>query len=260
MDVDALSSQTLRLAAWFEGLSRPDVERRSFDGGWLTLHPPSGSGHASANANRVYVDGSGKAVTEPAVADWIARFAEAGVQRFHVWLFPGPGREAAREWLLAGGFQPNPWVRYLTLARPPGDTEPARTGLRVRELASADAETAGAALPQIMRPAWDASFGRDGVFHFGAFDGERPVAGAVLAAFEGIGLLTLAGTSESDRRRGAQSALIAARVRKAAALGLRLCVSDTLSILESSLNNLKRAGFEVAYETEVLGWGAAAQG
>ena len=52
-----------------------------------------------------------------------------------------------------------------------------------------------------------------------AFDGARPVAIGALAVFEGVGYLTAAATAEADRKRGAQSALIAARIDRARALG-----------------------------------------
>jgi GNAT superfamily N-acetyltransferase len=90
-----------------------------------------------------------------------------------------------------------------------------------------------------------------------AFDGPRPVAIAALAVFQGLGYLTLATTAESDRKRGAQSALIAARIAKARALGCTAVATETLTMLEHSLRNLTRAGFRVAYEKEAYEWWAA---
>ena len=55
------------------------------------------------------------------------------------------------------------------------------------------------------------------------------------------------------RRRGAQSALIAQRIKKAVEVGCKIVVSETLSIAKRSLSNLQKAGFEVAYEKEVCG-------
>src|SRR5262249_11508996 len=81
---------------------------------------------------------------------------------------------------------------------------------------------------------------KDGFTHFMAFDGERPVAIAALAVFEGLGYLTLATTAEGDRKRGAQSALISARIAKARELGCTAVVTETLTMLEHSLRNLER--------------------
>jgi hypothetical protein len=84
-----------------------------------------------------------------------------------------------------------------------------------------------------------------------AFDGNRPVASAVLCTFEELGYLCMARTAEADRGRGAQRALIAKRIEKARALGCRTLVSETLSIVPISLGNLRKAGFKTVYEKEV---------
>jgi len=86
-----------------------------------------------------------------------------------------------------------------------------------------------------------------------AFEGEQPVASAVLCTFKELGYLSMALTAEPFRRRGAQSALIAQRIKKAVTVGCKIVVSETLSILEHSLGNLQKAGFKVAYEKEVYG-------
>jgi hypothetical protein len=83
-----------------------------------------------------------------------------------------------------------------------------------------------------------------------AFERKRPVASAVLFISEGLGSLRMALTAEPFRR-GAQSALIVRRINKAGALGCKIVVSETLSILEHSPGNLQKAGFEMAYENEV---------
>jgi ribosomal protein S18 acetylase RimI-like enzyme len=68
--------------------------------------------------------------------------------------------------------------------------------------------------------------------------------------------LLSASTSEADRKRGAQQALIATRLARADKLGCAVRVSETLSILEHSLRNLQRAGFREVYEKEVYAWSA----
>jgi hypothetical protein len=78
------------------------------------------------------------------------------------------------------------------------------------------------------------------------------VASAVLFIFEELGYLSAALTTEPFRRRGAQSALIAQRIKKVAAVGCKIVVSETLSIVEHSLGNLQKAGFEVASRTRYL--------
>jgi hypothetical protein len=66
-----------------------------------------------------------------------------------------------------------------------------------------------------------------------AFEGERPVASAALCAFEELGYLGMALNVEPFRRRGAQSALITRRIKKAVEVGCKI-VSETLSIAKHS--------------------------
>jgi N-acetylglutamate synthase-like GNAT family acetyltransferase len=89
-----------------------------------------------------------------------------------------------------------------------------------------------------------------------AFDGSRPVAIAMLCVFEDLGYLTSATTTESHRQRGAQQALIAKRLERAAEAGCAMLVSETLYMIEHSWRNLQRAGFQEAYENEVFEWNA----
>lgn len=90
-----------------------------------------------------------------------------------------------------------------------------------------------------------------------AFDGDVPAAFAALIpdrAGDGFGHLGWAGTITNRRGRGGQSALIAARVSRAAELGLRWCVSETNTAIPTSLNNLSTLGFVPALEWDVFRW------
>jgi GNAT superfamily N-acetyltransferase len=86
---------------------------------------------------------------------------------------------------------------------------------------------------------------------FAAYDGERPVAGGMLYAAGGAGWLGVASTLVEYRGRGAQSALLAARIERARELGLRLLVTETGAPEDAetgtSYRNILRAGFEPAY-------------
>ena len=178
--------------------------------------------------------------------------------RFFVWLSPGPDMDKVRDWLAQAGFQPRMrWTRYPTLIRESLAPPPFRSDLIVREASASDLAAAHAAVGDVMWDEYERSFGKDGFTHFMAFDGPRPVAIAALAVFDGLGYLTLATTADSDRKRGAQSALIAARIAKARALGCTAVATETLTMLDHSLRNLERAGFRVAYEKEVYEWSAA---
>jgi hypothetical protein len=86
---------------------------------------------------------------------------------------------------------------------------------------------------------------------FGAFDETRMI-GTAAAHFRGtLGWLGAAGTLEAARRRGAQAALLAARIRAAGDAGVRLLATETVDRVDGipgpSFRNVLRAGFEEAY-------------
>ena len=161
-----------------------------------------------------------------------------------------------RRWLEAGGLVRVPFVRYLTLLRDGSAAVRFRTDLDIREVTPQEIAAAREPLGKALWPEYVRSAGREGFFHYMAFDGARPVAIAALAVFEDMAYLLSASTREEDRRRGAQRALIAARLARAAQLGCAIAVSETLDILEHSLRNLQRAGFREVYEKEVFAWSA----
>ena len=86
---------------------------------------------------------------------------------------------------------------------------------------------------------------------FIAYDGGEPVGGGMLYAHDDAGWLGVASTRVDYRGRGAQSALLAARIERAAKLGLRLLVTETGAAEGAepgtSYRNILRAGFEPVY-------------
>jgi hypothetical protein len=81
---------------------------------------------------------------------------------------------------------------------------------------------------------------------------QRPIAGAALYVRGQQGWFGLGATMESDRRRGAQTALLARRLRDAAADGCVWASADTLVDTADrpnpSYRNMRRAGFATLYE------------
>jgi ribosomal protein S18 acetylase RimI-like enzyme len=67
-----------------------------------------------------------------------------------------------------------------------------------------------------------------------------------------VGWLSFAATLPEFRRRGAQNALLAARIRAAAELGCSLVVGETGALEDgrpsNSYRNIVRAGFEPVYD------------
>jgi GNAT superfamily N-acetyltransferase len=183
-------------------------------------------------------------------------FTADGVRRFFVWLSPGPDMDVARGWLEASGLSRIRRTGYPTLYRSAASPVQFRTDLEVRQVGAIEIEAAREQLGETLWPDYARSAGSEGFFHYMAFDGNSPVAIAMLFIFEGLGYLMAAATAESHRQRGAQQALIAKRIERAVQEGCSTLVSETLYMLEHSCRNLQRAGFVEAYEKEVYEWNA----
>lgn len=257
MDQIALSSRMKRLYAWLDDRCQPEgFIRRHFRGapcgeGYVTIDRDRQGPAASFNLNRVYLCGAEPGLQPEGLDRFVDLFTAAGVKRFFVWLGPGPGIDAVRDWLSAGGFSRVAWTGYPTLVHENSDTIPFQTDLTIREITAEDVAQYRDRLGETMWPEYARSAGRKGFCHYMAFDGERPVATAALCAFEDLGYLTMASTCEGDRRRGAQQALIARRVERAREIGCSIIVSETLTMLKESCRNLERAGFRTVYDKEV---------
>ena len=86
---------------------------------------------------------------------------------------------------------------------------------------------------------------------FVAYDGDEPVAGGLLYAQGDVGWLGVTSTLVEHRGRGAQGAILAARIDRARELGVCLLVTETGAPEEGepgpSYRNILRAGFDPAY-------------
>lgn len=92
---------------------------------------------------------------------------------------------------------------------------------------------------------------------FGAFDGDLLVGAGALHVVDGVGSLNTGGTLPSHRRRGVQTALLAARAAAAAASSCRLLTAETGSAEGNpSYRNLVRAGFVHQYDRHNWTWAA----
>jgi GNAT superfamily N-acetyltransferase len=89
---------------------------------------------------------------------------------------------------------------------------------------------------------------------FGAFDGSRLIGAGAMHVADTLGWLGAAVTLEDARGRGAQSALLAARIRAASDAGARVLATETVDRVDGeagpSFRNVVRAGFEEAYVQE----------
>jgi GNAT superfamily N-acetyltransferase len=158
--------------------------------------------------------------------------------------------------LEARGFVPDyAWTKFRRGVDPPAVVA---TELRVDPIGPQHARdfgrivAAGYELPEFTGRWFAALFARPRWTCFLAFAGDEPAAAGTLFVCRGIGWLSFAATLPEFRRRGAQSALVAERIRAAAELGCSLVVGETGALEEGrpsdSYRNIVRAGFEPVYD------------
>src|SRR5438552_1411116 len=256
MDVESIALKLHRMRPWLEQLDLyPNRTRQQFDGApfgcaQITIDPTSTERAASFNRNRICLCGRAGGLSYEGLVRLIDLFDAKGVKRAFVWLSPGSELETVREWLRSLHLKRVRWTRYPTLSRVQAEIPP-RSTFEIRRVSRADVSAAREQFGLVTMAGFEESAGRDGFHHYMAFDAGRPIASAALVQFEDVGYLTNAHTSEPDRRRGAQSALIARRIEDARNLGCAHVNSQTLTMLESSFSNLQRHGFREIYDQEV---------
>lgn len=227
-------------------------------GGAVVLRVPEAPG--SPMLNRLVGLGVGRPATEADLDEAIAAIG-AGVT-FYVAVAPAARPVELPDWLRARGLEPG-WG-WMTFRRGLGAPPAAETSLRLVEVATADEAAAFARVVRVSYELPDAVEPRlSGVPDAGwrcwlALDGDEPAAAAALYAAEGVAYLSFAGTLPEQRGKGAQNALIAARIERAAELGCDLLITETGERREdrpsSSYRNILRAGFsEVAVTANWLG-------
>jgi GNAT superfamily N-acetyltransferase len=165
------------------------------------------------------------------------------------------GEKAIEALCTARDLVPHRRVMAKFIRRP--DNFTAQTNLDVRmigrEHAAAFGEIAATAfgLPSAAAVWLSAPVGRSGWTCFMAFDGETPIATAALFVDGSSGWLGIGATLPSYRRQGAQSALLAARISRAAKEGVRILTTETgvphPGEPGPSYGNIQRAGFGIAY-------------
>lgn len=111
--------------------------------------------------------------------------------------------------------------------------------------------------PPSFAPLFAAPIGRPGWLHYLAMAEGRAIAVAAMYAEGGVAWLGVAATLPSARRRGAQQALLAARLSDAKRLGVRAAYSEADEDLpdrpNASLRNMLRVGFELLYHRDNFG-------
>jgi GNAT superfamily N-acetyltransferase len=208
---------------------------------------------ASTMLNRVV----GLGLDEPATDDDLdaieAFFAPHG-QSFYVSLNPKAAPRNLPARLEGRGFgKAYAWMKFARGVEPAPATE---TALRVQEIGPAEGADFGEVVAagyelEPFTAAWLAELPRTSWRCYVAYDGEEAAGAAALFAHGGDGYLCFAATRPEHRRKGAQSALLAARIRDAAAAGCERLFTETGERIplkpSNSYRNILRFGFAEAY-------------
>jgi hypothetical protein len=215
--------------------------------------------------NAVVGLGVGEDATEQALDDIIEFYRPHGVS-FMIQVSPLARPTQLPAWLEARGFRyRDDWVKgYMGAGSPP---PAATTDLQIREVrpeqadAFADTILKGFEFPPaatVLTSLITAGVGRPGWRHYLAYDGETPVATGGLYVTNGVGWLGYGSTSPSHRRRGAQGAMFARRIRDAADMGCKWLVTETDAETPErpspSYRNMARSGFVIAYSRPNYVW------
>jgi len=175
-----------------------------------------------------------------------------GTRRHAVSTARGVDLDAA---LRGRGYEPGPaWMKF---SRKPGGVRYRSTDIGVVEVGQdEDADFGrtvceGFGMPTLFAH-WLARLpGRPGWHCFVSYLDRAPAAGGALYVHEDVGWLGLGATRSEFRRRGAQSAILEARIARAAELSCSLVVTETGELAQdrpsTSYRNILRAGFEPCY-------------
>ena len=154
------------------------------------------------------------------------------------------------------GLKPHPrtWAKFVRDNRP---APAAATSLTIREVDDGGGRAFGAAaaqgfgMPPVVSEWLGALAGRECWRCFVGFDGDAPVAAGALFIDGACAWLGIDATVGSHRGRGAQSAILAARIDAAIRSGCSVLTTETGIPQEGepvpSYANIQRAGFAVAY-------------
>jgi len=210
--------------------------------------------------NRIVGLGVESAATEADVDQALAAMG-TGVT-FYVAVAPGARPAELPEWLRARGLEPGwGWMVFRRDVNPPASAATNLGVVEVDTLVHAEAfghvVRASYELPETIEPRL-ARMRDAGWQCWVALDGDEPAGAGALFAAEGVAYLGLAGTLSEHRGKGAQSALLAARIRRAAELGCDLVITETGERggdrPSNSYRNIVRAGFtEYAITANWLG-------
>jgi GNAT superfamily N-acetyltransferase len=200
--------------------------------------------------NRAVGLGVDAPATEDDVDAVLAAFREGTT--FYVAVAPTACPPELPRWLEQRGLEPG-WG-WMSFRRGVDQPETRSSLLRIEEVRK---QTEAAAFARIVRFGYElpeavepqvAETRRKGWLCFLAYDGDAPAGAAAMFVTEGVAYLSFAATLPEHRGKGAQSALLAERIRRARDLGCDLLLTETGELRDdrpsASYRNLLRFGFE----------------
>ncbi|MDX6479904.1 MAG: hypothetical protein QOG85_414 [Gaiellaceae bacterium] len=199
--------------------------------------------------NRVAALGVARPPTDEELGEIEAFFVAAGTRCAISTADPALGDRLRARGYTAG----YSWMKFARDSSPPA--APAGTQLTVEETADPleFGRTVGTAfgLPDAVASFFGGIVGREGWTMLVARDGVTPVGGAALFVHRGVGWLGIAGTLPEHRGKGAQNALLAARIERGRELGAHAFTTETGEQVAGrpggSYRNILRAGFAESY-------------
>ena len=265
------SANVRELAHHIDRVRRRTTPRRSgvvlaeIPGGWMSAKPAAAPGEVpSLSTNRVYWMDREAPIGEPEIAGARAEARRLGLTRLYLWLPPWAWNEGVERSLNTAGAERWPDLEYIALAREAAEVESGGPpALDVRSLGADEIERRIAGTSP-----WYSEEGvtaatrlvRDGISEMhAALEGDQVVALSALTMDGDWAYLSAAGTDPAHRGRGAQTAMIAARVKRAAELGAKWCACETNTAVPISLRNLRRCGFEERIFWRVYVWNIGRQ-
>ncbi|HEV2426301.1 MAG TPA: GNAT family N-acetyltransferase [Terriglobia bacterium] len=227
-------------------------------GAMVTVAP----GSVSLQRNRVLGLGVEERASEQMVDQVLDIYRAFNVKRFSFHRSPCRQYGQIGGWLEKRGFRPH--HAYSKLIREATTAPRVQTEFQVVRIGGKDAGAFVAVFRRVfpMPPKYldwvGAAVGAPGFSHYLAFVGDRPVATGVVYVKGNAAWMGWAGTLTDFRRRGAQSALIATRIERAAELGAKWIFCATMEPVRGrpagSYRNLLKCGFSEAYLRPIWVW------
>jgi GNAT superfamily N-acetyltransferase len=223
------------------------------DGVWTSIDLTKETPFPSNNRNRGEPLPGGADWKPDSAVKFVRRYQKAGVKKFFFWLSPCARFEEIERDVLAAGMWPFKGARYPILARRLADLPAGKTEFTIRRFERKHDAKYFADYPdaemreRILRPKQI-----KGLEHFVAWEDKTPVAIGRLFVRDRLAYLCGAVTLKPYRERGAQSALIVARLARAKELNCDWAMSETITMAKHSLSNLQRLGFEIVFWKKVF--------